>query len=151
MAALASRSAYTTPGLSGGMPSAHFRTAPATISVAAPHGVFTSPTESEFSESYRDARDSVQDWDEARVCEWLKSINCSQYVEIFRKNNITGENLLEMDQATLKEMGIKKIGDRVRIGTHAKVFRNNIYKRSSKRNQNRVRCPRHNVAHDCAH
>ena len=102
------------------------------------HGVFTSPTESEFSESYKEAKESILDWDESRVGDWLKSINCAQYVEIFRKNNITGENLMDLDQATLKEMGIKKIGDRVRINTHAKVFRSNVYKRTSKRVMNRV-------------
>lgn len=45
---------------------------------------------------------------------------------------------MDIDQATLKEMGIKKIGDRVRIGTQAKVFRNNVYRQTSKRNINRV-------------
>ncbi|KAK3698234.1 ATP binding [Vermiconidia calcicola] len=99
--------------------------------------VFTSPTESEFSESYADTPDSVQLWDEARVGDWLRSINCGQYVDIFRRNNINGENLMDMDQATLKEMGIKKIGDRVRIGAQAKVFRSSVYKRTSKRNINR--------------
>lgn len=102
------------------------------------HSVFTSPTESEFSETYKDGKESVVDWDEARVAEWLKSINCSQYVEIFRKNNINGENLMDIDQATLKEMGVKKIGDRVRINTQAKIFRNNVYQRRSKRHVNRV-------------
>lgn len=104
-------------------------------------GVFTSPTESEFSESCKDGavRDSVADWDESRVGDWLRSISCGQYVELFRKNHINGENLLDMDQAMLKEMGIKKLGDRVRIGAQAKVFRNNVYKKSSsKRNINRV-------------
>lgn len=102
---------------------------------------FTSPTESEFSESYKDVRDSVQDWDETRVADWLKSINFGQYVDIFRKNNINGENLMDIDQATLKEMGIKRIGDRVRIGAQAKVFRNSVYKRTSKRSINRVSSP----------
>lgn len=118
--------------------------APAQSNTMAPHyripatnnGVFSSPTESEFS--YKDGKESVLDWDEARVAEWLRSINCSEYVEIFKKNNINGENLMDMDQATLKEMGVKKVGDRVRIGTQAKVFRNNVYKRTSKRNINRV-------------
>jgi mitogen-activated protein kinase kinase kinase len=45
---------------------------------------------------------------------------------------------MEMDQTHLKDMGIKKIGDRVRIGTQAKVFRNREYKRGSKRSSNRV-------------
>jgi len=122
---------------------AHYRVPPsATAAVGGTnHNVFTSPTESEFSESYRDtAAESVQDWDESRVGDWLRSINCGQYVDVFRKNHINGENLMDMDQQMLKEMGIKKIGDRVRIGAQAKVFRNNVYKRTSKKTINRVRC-----------
>lgn len=70
--------------------------------------------------------------------DWLKSIGCGQYVDVFRRNNINGENLMDMDQQMLKEMGIKKIGDRVRIGAQAKVFRNNVYKKASKKSINRV-------------
>ncbi|KAF2479302.1 hypothetical protein BDY17DRAFT_305325 [Neohortaea acidophila] len=103
------------------------------------NGVFTSPTESEFSEPYgKDPRHSVLEWDEAQVAEWLRSINCAQYIDLFRRNNINGENLIDMDQAMLKEMGVKKIGDRVRIGAQAKVFRNSVCKRTSKRNMNRL-------------
>jgi hypothetical protein len=72
------------------------------------------------------------------VGDWLRSINCGQYVDVFRRNHINGENLMDMDQQMLKEMGIKKIGDRVRIGAQAKVFRNNVYKRTSKKIINRV-------------
>jgi mitogen-activated protein kinase kinase kinase len=145
MTTLASRSPYPTPAFAGGMaPTSHYRmppsAGPSSSHAAAATGVFTSPTESEFSESYKDgaARESVADWDEARVGDWLRSIGCGSYVDLFRRNNINGENLMDMDQATLKEMGIKKIGDRVRIGAQAKVFRNNVYKRSSKRTINRV-------------
>ena len=60
-------------------------------------------------------------------------------MDVFRRNNINGENLMDMDQQMLKEMGIKKIGDRVRIGAQAKVFRNNVYKKASKKSINRVR------------
>lgn len=117
----------------------HYRVPTATNINSSHANVFTSPTESEFSDSYKDSRDSVLDWDEARVGDWLRSINCSQYVDIFRRNNINGENLMDMDTAMLKEIGIKKIGDRVRIGAQAKIFRNNVYKRTSKRTVNRVR------------
>ena len=54
------------------------------------------------------------------------------------ENNINGENLMDMDQVTLKDMGVKKIGDRVRIGSQAKLFRNSVYRRTSKRSSNRV-------------
>lgn len=127
MATLVSR--YPAPAQTTNM-AAHYRIPPTN------NGVFSSPTESEFS--YKDGKESVLDWDEARVAEWLRSINCSDYVEIFKKNNINGENLMDMDQKTLKDMGVKKVGDRVRIGNQAKVFRNNVYKRTSKRNINRV-------------
>lgn len=135
MTTLASRPPYQPPIHSNAaMPpnGGHYRAATATAVN------FTSPTESEFSESYKDTRDSVQEWDETRVAEWLKSINFGQYVDIFRKNNINGENLIDIDQATLKEMGIKRIGDRVRIGAQAKVFRGSVSKRTSKRSINRV-------------
>ena len=139
MTTLASRSPYPAPSHLNNMAGGHYRVPTATgVNGNTPAGVFTSPTESEFSDSYRDTRDSVQDWDETRVGDWLRSINCGQYVDIFRRNNINGENLMDIDQATLKEMGIKKIGDRVRIGAQAKVFRSNVYKRTSKRHINRV-------------
>lgn len=141
MTTIASRQPYPAPLGSAGMQNSHYRVQASSAAAAAANGtnLFTSPTESEFSESYRDnASDSVQDWDEARVGEWLRSIQCGQYVELFRRNNINGENLMDMDQPTLKEMGIKKIGDRVRIGAQAKVFRSNVYKKASKRTMNRV-------------
>ena len=53
-------------------------------------------------------------------------------------NNITGELLMEMDQNHLKEIGIKKIGDRVRIGSQVKLFRSREFRRSSKKAMNRV-------------
>ena len=46
-----------------------------------------------------------------------------------------------MDQIHLKEMGIKKVGDRVRIGSQAKQLRNLEFKKVSKRISNRVRTP----------
>lgn len=38
-------------------------------------------------------------------------------------NNFTGDNLLECDQKMLQEMGIKKVGDRVRIFVAIKQLR----------------------------
>jgi mitogen-activated protein kinase kinase kinase len=45
---------------------------------------------------------------------------------------------MEMDMTHLKDMGIKKIGDRVRIGTQAKQLRHKEYKKASRRISNRV-------------
>jgi mitogen-activated protein kinase kinase kinase len=45
---------------------------------------------------------------------------------------------MEMDQTHLRDMGIKKVGDRVRIGSKAKQLRNKEYKKASRRTSNRV-------------
>ncbi|KAF2263447.1 Ste11-type MAPKK kinase [Lojkania enalia] len=144
MAMLASKSPYPTPSLGGGsssQSSTQYATSASTYRTHASaarteHAFFASPTESEFSELY-DAPDSVRHWDEDKVGDWLKRINCSQYVDLFKKNNINGEVLMEMDQTHLKDMGIKKVGDRVRIGSQAKQLRNKEYKKASKRTSNR--------------
>ncbi|KAF7172456.1 hypothetical protein CNMCM5623_004631 [Aspergillus felis] len=84
--------------------------------------LFTSPTESEFS--LKDGHDAVRSWDEKQVINWLHSINCGQYESLFRANNFNGDNLIECDQKILQEMGIKKVGDRVRIFVAIKKLRN---------------------------
>lgn len=52
-------------------------------------------------------------------------------------NNVTGSNLIECDQNVLKEMGIKKIGDRVRIFIGIKQLRTKAV--GNQRKRNRVR------------
>ncbi|KAL4807800.1 kinase-like domain-containing protein [Aspergillus unguis] len=85
--------------------------------------MYTSPTKSEFSEG-DDGLDAVRSWDEKQVISWLHSINCQQYEPLFKANNFNGNNLIECDQKILQEMGIKKIGDRVRIFVAIKQLRN---------------------------
>jgi len=94
---------------------------------------FASPTESEFSDV--ESPESAKNWDEERVCDWLVTVNCGEYEKIFRKNNINGENLLEMDKAVLQEMGIDKIGDRVRLFLNIKKLRTKAYANQKKRNR----------------
>ncbi|KAH6604234.1 ste ste11 kinase [Trichoderma cornu-damae] len=96
------------------------------------HG-FSSPTESEFSDF--DGPDSVKNWDEDRVCDYLASVKCGEYEKLFRKNHINGENLLEMDKEVLKEMGIDKVGDRVRLFLSIKKLRTKAYANQKKRNR----------------
>jgi len=143
MAMLASKSPYSAPSMSGGsaQPAAQYTSNHASYrthasNARAEQSIFASPTESEFSEIY-DAPDAIRNWDEDKVADWLKRINCAQYVELFKHNHINGENLMEMDQTHLKDMGIKKVGDRVRIGSQAKQLRNKEYKKASRRTSNR--------------
>lgn len=92
-----------------------------------------SPTESEFSDA--DGPDSVKNWDEDKVCDYLRGINCGEYEMLFRKNHINGENLLELDKQVLQEMGIDKVGDRVRLFLGIKKLRTKAYANQKKRNR----------------
>ncbi|MCJ1476933.1 ATP binding [Lambiella insularis] len=101
------------------------------------NGPFASPTESEFSER-SEGSDSIRSWDERRVGDWLRSIKCGQYEQVFKVNNVTGSNLIECDQSVLKELGIKKIGDRVRIYVGIKALRSKAVGNHKKRNRDSI-------------
>jgi mitogen-activated protein kinase kinase kinase len=140
MAMLASKTAFPAPlgSASSNMSSSAAQT-PAVQSsrrapaVVAANQTFSSPTESEFTDV--DGPESAKNWDEEQVCDWLQSVNCGDYEKIFRKNNINGENLLEMDKNVLQEMGIDKIGDRVRLFLGIKKLRTKAYANQKKRNR----------------
>ncbi|PGG99793.1 STE/STE11 protein kinase [Helicocarpus griseus UAMH5409] len=106
----------------------------ASVTTATRDGPFNSPTNSEFSEDY-DGLESVRSWDEKRVVDWLHSIRCGQYEPLFKANHFNGDNLLDCDQKILQEMGIKKIGDRVRIFVAIKQLRNKNVSNRKKRNR----------------
>ena len=53
-------------------------------------------------------------------------------------NNVIGSNLIECDQSVLKDMGIKKIGDRVRIFVGIKHLRNKAIGNHKKRNRDSI-------------
>lgn len=140
MAMLASKTSFPAPlGSASASISASTAQTPALqssrrvpVAVSSNH-TFTSPTESEFTDI--DGPESAKNWDEEQVCDWLRSVNCGDYEKIFRKNNINGENLLEMDKAVLQEMGIDKIGDRVRLFLGIKKLRTKAYANQKKRNR----------------
>ncbi|KAI0140674.1 mitogen-activated protein kinase [Pestalotiopsis sp. NC0098] len=94
---------------------------------------FNSPTESEFSDL--DGSDAVKNWNEDQVADYLRSVKCGEYEKLFRKNHINGENLLELDKDVLKEMGIEKVGDRVRLFLGIKKLRTRAYANVKKRNR----------------
>jgi mitogen-activated protein kinase kinase kinase len=134
---LASKSPFTPVMGSSTIPHSNPQAAPPPSrrapAVPSPRQNFTSPTESDFSDS--DSPDSVKNWDEERVCEYLRSVKCGEYEKLFRSNHINGENLLEMDKEVLKEMGIDKVGDRVRLFLGIKKLRTKAYANQKKRNR----------------
>lgn len=46
---------------------------------------------------------------------WLAKIKCLQYLNTFTENGISMDLVPELDTAALKEMGIHKVGDRLRL------------------------------------
>lgn len=141
MAMLASKSPYPAPlsGVSSQssasmQPSSNSTGRKVAQNVSMSNQQLASPTESEFSDSV-DAPDSARNWDEQRVCDWLHTVNSGQYEKAFRRNNINGENLLELDKEGLKEIGVEKIGDRVRLFVGIKALRTKAYANTKKRNR----------------
>lgn len=138
MAMLASKSPF--PASLGSQPALQVTTPPTAYPpsrrappLPAASQSYASPTESEFSDA--DGPGSVKNWDEDQVCDYLRSVKCGEYERIFRKNHINGENLLEMDKEVLKEMGIEKVGDRVRLFLSIKKLRTKTYANQKKRNR----------------
>lgn len=134
MAVLASKALFTSAQSSPFSSQSSKMSSRRAPTLAAANQSFASPTESEFSES-ADSLESAKRWNEEQVCEWLRSVNCGDYEKLFKKNNIIGENLLEMDKAVLQEMGIDKIGDRVRLFLGIKKLRTKAYANQKKRNR----------------
>ena len=60
------------------------------------NGAFLSPTESEFSHG-DDGQESIRSWDEKKVGEWLRSINCAQYEQLFKGTPIPSASLMALN------------------------------------------------------
>ncbi|GLB34919.1 putative ras-binding domain of Byr2 [Lyophyllum shimeji] len=67
--------------------------------------------------------DFLRTWTDNHVARWLTDIKCGNHAATFKVNDIRGDILLELDQQTLKEMGIASIGDRLRIVNAVKALR----------------------------
>ncbi|KDR81649.1 hypothetical protein GALMADRAFT_239724 [Galerina marginata CBS 339.88] len=68
----------------------------------------------------------LRTWTDEHVARWLTEIKCGSHDETFKANDIRGDVLLELDQITLKEMGISSIGDRLRVLNAVKVLRQRV-------------------------
>ena len=91
---------------------------------AAGHNSVALPTPiPEDPQSNRTYLEFLKTWDDDQVARWLGEITVAQYETTFKQNDIRGAILLDVDQAALKEMGIKNIGDRVKITVAIKALR----------------------------
>lgn len=60
------------------------------------------------------------------VKEWLDAEGFGEYLDNFKKANITGDQVAFMEDSHLKEIGIVKVGHRIRLRNTAKRFRRNL-------------------------
>lgn len=71
---------------------------------------------------------SLPRWDDSQVATWLANAlptlaSKNDYAATFAENDIRGSVLLEVDQTALKEMGVKSVGDRVKICVAVRALR----------------------------
>ncbi|KAF9221392.1 hypothetical protein BS17DRAFT_844788 [Gyrodon lividus] len=60
-------------------------------------------------------RDSILDWNEDRVHQWLTSLGFPQYEHQIREHNISGDVLCVLDAEALKAVGVATVGQRIAI------------------------------------
>jgi len=49
------------------------------------------------------------------ISSWLRSIGLGNYIGIFQKENIDFDNLAQLDEQHLKELGVSTVGDRIKL------------------------------------
>lgn len=97
----------------------------------------SSPTDSEFS--IADTYAAAKDWTEDAVCAFLDSIGFGHLQDTFRDNHITGEQFLDLDKDVMRDFGIPKLGDRIRLYVVIKRLRNKVVNHEDRPMQ-RVSC-----------
>lgn len=57
----------------------------------------------------------VASWGTQEVATWLETLQLSEYIESFEKNDIRGRELLTLARRDLKDLGVTKVGHVKRI------------------------------------
>ena len=57
----------------------------------------------------------LKTWGNGEVATFLGLYRCGHYAPVFQNNDIDGKVLLDLDMASLKEMGVSKVGERVKL------------------------------------
>ncbi|XP_005388116.1 PREDICTED: neurabin-1 isoform X9 [Chinchilla lanigera] len=71
---------------------------------------------------------AVHEWSVQQVSHWLMSLNLEQYVSEFSAQNITGEQLLQLDGNKLKALGITSSQDRALVKKKLKEMKMSLEK-----------------------
>ena len=65
---------------------------------------------------------NLHDWTIMDSCDWLDSLFMPEYKGIFQQRGIDGKKLVRMDNSTLLELGVKKLGHRMNIEKSLKRY-----------------------------
>ncbi|XP_007937986.1 neurabin-1 [Orycteropus afer afer] len=71
---------------------------------------------------------AVHEWSVQQVSHWLRSLNLEQYVSEFSAQNITGEQLLQLDGSKLKALGMASSQDRALVKKKLKEMKVSLEK-----------------------
>ncbi|KLO13533.1 Pkinase-domain-containing protein [Schizopora paradoxa] len=87
----------------------------------------------DFPPGFHSYGDFVKSWNDAHVGRWLADAKCRALAPVFAANDIRGSVLLDLDQATLREMGITSVGDRIKVINALKALRQKCSSRPAAR------------------
>ncbi|KRF78934.1 diacylglycerol kinase eta isoform X3 [Drosophila virilis] len=69
----------------------------------------------QFKPPLTNTREAVSNWSVNEVVTWLETMQLSEYVDSFLKNDIRGKELLTLGRRDLKDLGVVKVGHVKRI------------------------------------
>lgn len=69
----------------------------------------------------------VLEWQAKDVASFLTALKCGHLAPVFEQNDITGDVILELDVGHLKEMGVSRVGDRVRLQVGLKALKSSSF------------------------
>ncbi|XP_042362278.1 neurabin-1 isoform X2 [Plectropomus leopardus] len=79
---------------------------------------------------------SITEWTSQQVARWLMGLNLEQHIPEFTAKNIDGEQLLQLESAELKALGVTSSQDRALIKKKIKDLK--VLTEKAKRNQEKV-------------
>ncbi|KAG0266968.1 ATP binding [Actinomortierella ambigua] len=82
--------------------------------------------------------ETVRQWDDVDVSQWLMDHKLGQHDRVFNEHYIRGLAVFELDHYAMREMGIKSLGDRIRIMTAVKALRARCLAHSSSISQSQL-------------
>eukprot|EP00064_Thunnus_orientalis_P002102 superscaffoldBa00000146_g2109 len=92
--------------------------------------------EGQFSKQYQWQNRIITEWTSQQVARWLMGLNLEHHIPEFTAKNIDGEQLLQLDSAELKALGVTSSQDRALIKKKIKDLK--VLMEKAKRNREKV-------------